>query len=86
MNKKSCEIASHFTQLSNSVHKLDKSNQTAYTTSLSEQLEVLIIESVAPIQGMDMKKHLLSRENYWQGALKASKLYGGINKRTNRIN
>jgi hypothetical protein len=83
MNKKSCEIASHFTQLSNSVHKLDKSNQTAYTTSLSEQLEVLIIESVAPIQGIDMKKHLLSRENYWQGALKASKLYGGINKRTN---
>ena len=84
MGKKTCEIASHFTRLASSVHKLDKSNQAAYTSQLSEQLEIVLLESVASIPGTDMKTHLLSRETYWQGALKASKLFGGINKRSNR--
>ena len=84
MGKKTCEIASHFTRLSSSVHKLNRENQAAYTSQLSEQLEIVLIESVDSIPGVDMKKHLLSRETYWQGALKASKLFGGINKRSNR--
>ena len=84
MNKKTCEIATHFSRLSNSVHKLNKASHAEYSTSLSEQLEVILIESVAPIPGIDMKKHLLDRETYWQGALKATKLFGGINKRSNR--
>ena len=84
MGKKTCEIASHFTKLASTVHKLNKESQVEYTSQLSEQLELVLIESVERIPGLDMKKHLLSRETYWQGALKASKLFGGINKRSNR--
>ena len=84
MGKKTCEIASHFTRLSSSVHKLNRESQAAYTSQLSEQLNIVLIESVESIPGIDMKKHLLSRETYWQGALKASRLFGGINKRSNR--
>ena len=84
MNKKTCEIASHFTKLAGTVHKLIKTNQADYTASLSTQLELVLIEAVVPVPGLDMKNHLLSRESYWQGALKSSRLFGGINKRANR--
>ena len=85
VGKKSCEIATHFKSLSNNVHKLDKSNQLVYTSELREHLSVQIIEYVAPIPGRDYKSLLHERENFWQGALKATQLYGGINKRSNRI-
>ena len=85
VGKKSCEIATHFKTLSNNVHKLDKSNQLVYTSELREHLSVQIIEHVVPIPGRDYKSLLQERENFWQGALKATKLYGGINKRSNKI-
>ena len=65
MGKKTCEIASHFTKLASSVHKLNKASQAEYTSQLSEHLSVVLIESVEPIPGLDLKKHLLSRETYW---------------------
>ena len=79
--KKTCELASHFIKLANSRHKLDKSNQKAFTSQLSNHLEIRLIESVAPMVGIDMKEHIESREKFWQGTLKAAKLYGGLNKR-----
>lgn len=79
--KKTCELASHFVKLANSRHKLDKSNQKAFTSQLSNHLEIRLIESVAPMVGIDMKEHIESREKFWQGTLKAAKLYGGLNKR-----
>ena len=81
---KSCEIAIHFNKHSNGLHKLDKSSQDLYTSQLKEHLSVIIIESVKPKIGYDMKVLLHERENYWQGALKSTKLFGGINKRSNR--
>ena len=79
--KKTCELASHFIKLANTTHKLDKSNQKVFTSQLSRHLEIRLIESVAPIQGVDMKEHMESREKFWQGTLKAARLYGGLNKR-----
>ena len=79
--KKSCEIASHFIATANSVHNLDKSNQAIYTSQLSEHLSVQLIEHVEPRPGQNMTKLLLERESFWQGALKSTTLYGGINKR-----
>ena len=81
--KKSCEISSHFTATTNSVHKLDKSTQAIYTSQLKEHLSVLIIECVKPVQGVAMKETMHQRENFWQAELKSAKMYGGINKRTN---
>ena len=80
---KSCEIASHFISKANDVHKLDKSTQAAYTSQLKEHLEVTILESVEPVAGRPMKTTLEQRETFWQGTLKATRLFGGINKRTN---
>lgn len=77
----SCEIATHFHKLSDSLHKLDKTNQNVFTSQLSDHLEVLLIESVEPKLGTSMKKLLEDRETYWKGALKAFNLFGGINKR-----
>ena len=81
---KSCEISSHFINNSRTVHNLNKSNQTIFTSELSKQLSVMLIECVDPIPGKTMKQACEARETYWQGALKASSLYGGINKRNNR--
>ena len=79
--KKTCKLASHFIKLANSRHKLDKSNQKVFTSQLRNHLEIRLIESVAPMVGIDMKEHIESREKFWQGTLKAAKLYGGLNKR-----
>lgn len=84
MGYKTCEIASHFKRLESTVHKLDKSSQKTFTSDLSEHLSVLLIETVEPIPGKPMKRVLEERETFWQGALKASKLFGGINKRMNK--
>ena len=81
---KSCEIASHFKHLCNSVHKLDKSTQAIYTSQLSMHLDLIILESVEPLEGRDMKKYLLEREAFWQATMKASRMFGGLNKRSNR--
>lgn len=83
-SKLSCEISTHFAHHSTNLHKLDKSNFSNFTSSLSSQLNLIVIESVAPIQGKTMKEACQERENYWQGILKATKLFGGINKRRNK--
>ena len=83
-NRKSCEIATHFTHHSSTIHKLDKSTNAKYTSALAEQLYIILIERVEPIPGKSMREACEIRETYWQGALKASQLYGGINKRSNR--
>ncbi len=82
-DKKTCEIASHFIQNAHSIHKLDKTNQACFTASLSLQLEVKIIECVDPIAGKTIREACELRETFWQGALKSTKLFGGMNKRTN---
>ena len=78
---KSCEIASHFIQLENTLHRLVKDPQSVYTSQLSKHLEVLLIECVEPVPGVPMKKVMEGRETFWKGALKAFTLFGGINKR-----
>ena len=81
---KSCELASHFINLSNSTHKIDKSTQAAFTSDLSKHLAIILIESVEPRPGLDVEATLKEREDFWQGALKSTPLFGGINKRSNR--
>ena len=81
---KSCEIAIQFAKLANTVHKIDRSCHKLFTSQLSEHISIVLIESVESIPGCNMKPVLEEREKYWQGALKASKLFGGINKRVNR--
>ncbi|NRB82112.1 MAG: GIY-YIG nuclease family protein, partial [Saccharospirillaceae bacterium] len=81
---KSCELSSHFTTTSNSIHKLDKSNQSAFTSQLSEQISVYLIERVEVVPEKEIVDLLRARENFWQAALKSCNLYGGINKRTNK--
>ena len=78
---KSCEIASHFINLENTSHRLDRNPQAVYTSQLSKHLEVLLIECVEPVPGVPMKKVMEGRETFWKGALKAFTLFGGINKR-----
>ena len=82
---KLCELSTHFSNESNNMHKLDTSSQKVFTSQLRKQLSIIIIESVAPIDGKDMKFLLQERENFWQGALKSTQFYGGINKRTNKL-
>lgn len=82
--KKSCELSTHFTKHNLGLHKLDKTTTPKFTASLKEHLSIILIERVDPIPGKSMKEACEIRETYWQGALKASRLFGGINKRTNR--
>ena len=81
---KSCELASHFIALSNSTHKIDQTTQPIFTSQLAEHLAVIIIESVKPRIGLDVEAFLKEREDFWQGALKSTPLFGGINKRNNK--
>ncbi len=80
----SCELANHFITLSNSTHKIDKSTQAIFTSQLSEHLAIILIESVKPKANIDIETTLKEREEYWQGALKSTPLFGGINKRSNK--
>jgi len=84
VGKKSCEIASHFIATANSIHKIDKSDQKIYTSQLKEHLSIQLIEHVEAGPGQNLTAKLLERESFWQGALKSTTLYGGINKRSNR--
>ena len=83
-NIKSCELAHHFIQLSDTTHKLDKSTQSVYTEQLSKHLAIILIEHIPPDPNKDIQSSLKQRENFWQGALKSTPLIGGINKRKNR--
>ena len=84
LGRKSCEIATHFKDLKKSSHRLCTENLTTFTSQLSEQLEVTILESVEVIPGRDTKAFLHERENFWQATLKSTNFYGGINKRSNK--
>ena len=81
---KSCELASHFIQLSETTHKLDKTTQPIFTQHLSEHLSIILIEHITRQPDKDIASLLKEREDYWQGALKSTPLFGGINKRSNR--
>ena len=81
---KSCELASHFISLSSTTHKLDRTSQTTFTSELSEHIAIILIESVKPSPSLDVESFLKERENFWQGALKSTPLFGGINKRSNK--
>ena len=83
-NIKSCELASHFISLSSTTHKLDRTSQATFTTELSEHIAIILIESVKPSPGLNVESFLKEREKFWQGALKSTPLFGGINKRTNK--
>ena len=83
-NIKSWELASHFISLSNTTHKLDRTTQATFTTELSEHIAIILIESVKPSPGLDVESFLKEREDFWQGALKSTPLFGGINKRSNK--
>ena len=53
----------------------------------SKQLSIIQIECVedgAPAPGTSIKTHLEKRCKLWQDSLKATSLYGGINKRSTR--
>ena len=84
MNVKSCELTSHFIKTSSSIHKLDRSSQGVFTSQLSQQISIYLIERVKPIQGKGIIELLETRENFWQATLKSARLYGGINKRSNK--
>jgi hypothetical protein len=60
---------------------LDKLNEKVFNLQLSTQLEIRLINSVAPMQGVFMKEHIQAREKFMQGTLKAAKLFEGLNKR-----
>ena len=59
-----------------------------YDTSLSKQIEVIIIEEVDLTEvGTDIesiRKKLKEREWYWQNNLKTLRQYGGLNVREER--
>ena len=80
-----CEITNHFLKTSNTIHKLDKSNQNIFTSELSKHLEVIIIECVEPLPNKTMKEACEARESFWQGILKSTQFFGGLNKRKNNL-
>ena len=61
------------------------SNYKNFTSQLSDHLSVLIIESVEHRPGIDIVPIMKAREDYWQGVLKSTTFYGGINKHSNKI-
>ena len=83
-NIKSCELASHFISLSSTTHKLDRTMQATFTTELSEHIAIILIESVKSSPGLDVESFLKEHEDFWQGALKSTPLFGGINKCSNK--
>ena len=70
------------------LHELDKSSHMKYDTSLSKQIEVIIIEEVDLTEvGTDIesiRKKLKEREWYWQNNLNTLRQYGGLNVREER--
>ena len=71
--RRTCEVSSHFTD-NRTHHILDRSSNKTYTDSLSNQLEVIIVEQV-DVSGVDddPKSRLdecKKREWYWQNQLK----------------
>ena len=67
------------------VHPLDTSTYSNYDSSLSSQIEVIIIEKVnvsnPNASAQERLKEIKSREWYWQNQLKTLRQYGGMNVR-----
>ena len=88
-NRKTCELASHIIQHSNSCHELDRASVQTFDSDLKEQISITLIEQVAiPPQSnskvtISMLEH---REEHWQCMLKAKSIYGGLNKRNAKHN
>ena len=58
--------------------------QATFTTELSEHIAIILIESVKSSPGLDVESFLKERKDFWQGALKSTPLFGGINKCSNK--
>ena len=79
-----CEVSTHFMD-NKVVHPLDTSTYSNYDSSLSSQIEVIIIEKVnvsnPNASAQERLKEIKSREWYWQNQLKTLRQYGGMNVR-----
>ena len=85
-NHKSCELSKHFIN-NPRIHPLDTTSQANYDRSLTNHLEVILIESVVLPENCRKAQSipiLEARETYWQNTLKAVRIYGGLNKRNNK--
>ena len=86
--RRTCEVSSHFAD-NRAHHILDRSSHKTYTDSLSNQLEVIIVEQVDVLGVDDDPKSRLDeckkREWYWQNQLKTLKQYGGMNIREEKF-
>ena len=83
-NKRLCEVSKHIAD-NLILHEQDKSSQMKYDTSLSKQIEAIIIEEEDLTDvGTDIdsiRKKLKEREWYWQNNLKSLRQHGGLNVR-----
>ena len=82
--RRTCEVSSHFSD-SQALHPLDRTTTKSYTDSLSEQLDVIIVEQVdvsgVPDDPQSRLNECKKREWFWQNQLKTLRQYGGMNVR-----
>ena len=85
----SCELASHFIN-DNNKHVLNRTGTNKkYDVSLSEYLEFILIEKVDTknCNTIDEKVNKCKeREQHWQHQLRTLEIYGGMNKREEKVN
>ena len=81
----SCEIVKHLLEIEH--ESIDTSSIKTYDSSLSNYLQVTLIEKVK-VEVSDTKAQKETkceeREGYWQTQLKTLHAFGGLNKRDNR--
>ena len=78
-----CEVSTHFIN-NQHIHSLDRSSDINYNQSLSEHLEIIIIEHVdvgGVRESYDRLRICKVREGYWQNQLRTMESYGGMNVR-----
>ncbi len=85
--RRTCEVSCHM--IDNEVlHKLERQDAKSYTSSLSDNIEVILVEQVDTSQiAQDPLSRLSAckkREWFWQNQLKTLKQFGGLNVREER--
>ena len=87
--KSTCELSTHLNDIEfESVHKIDRSNQTSFDNSLKDCIDVTLIEQVDVSPSDDNTEKLRKckvREHHWQKELKCMELTGGFNRREERV-
>ncbi len=79
--EETCEITKHF-KIDHKNHGFSrKANLSQYDKTLTEHLEIFIIDYV---ENADTEK-LKAREAFWQSQLRTYVEYGGLNKRDSRL-